>query len=62
MKTIRSFRKVCESCSGTGFLSEVGTSTNATRTCPACEGSGVVIVTEEDIPKLNTPSVLTVYN
>ena len=62
MKTIRTFPKVCPSYNGTGFISEVGTSTNCARMCPACQGSKVVMVTEEEVPNINALSVLTVYN
>jgi hypothetical protein len=43
----RSYSKGCESCKGSGVISEpFPTTTSITRMCPACNGSGVVIVTE----------------
>ncbi|KKP51567.1 MAG: hypothetical protein UR43_C0019G0010 [candidate division TM6 bacterium GW2011_GWF2_33_332] len=47
MKTIRTYPKVCDSCKSTGVISEPFPSTTSiTKMCPACSGSGVVIVTE----------------
>ena len=43
----RSYPIVCPSCDGTGRIPEIGISSNSTRECLACKGSGFVIVTED---------------
>jgi Zn finger protein HypA/HybF involved in hydrogenase expression len=50
MKTI-SYRIVCPSCQGLGYIRNPGfnasiTASGLTVICPACEGTKVVIVTE----------------
>jgi len=37
---------MCKTCNGNGQLSDVCNSTNPYRTCPVCNGSKIIIVTE----------------
>lgn len=34
--------QLCPKCNGEGYCPETGTSTNATRVCPVCEGSKLI--------------------
>jgi len=46
MITTRTYPKVCDSCKSAGIIPEPITGISTTRMCPACNGSGVIIVTE----------------
>jgi DnaJ-class molecular chaperone len=47
MKVTRQYNMVCISCKGSGVIQEpFPTTTAITRMCPACSGSGIVIVNE----------------
>lgn len=46
MKTMRQYLEMCKTCNGYGQLADSATSTNLYRTCPVCNGSGVITITE----------------
>ncbi len=41
-KERKNFTQLCPKCNGEGYCPEVGTSTNATRVCPVCQGAKLI--------------------
>jgi hypothetical protein len=45
---VTQYLKGCDFCNATGFVPETGLSTSVIRTCPVCNGSKVITVTESE--------------
>lgn len=44
--TTRQYNEICKECYGKGMIMDNYNSTSAGRTCPVCNGTGKVMVTE----------------
>ena len=46
MKTTRQYPDICKTCNGKGQLVDCISTTNPYRTCPVCNGTKTIIITE----------------
>ena len=46
MKITRTYPKLCDACNGDGWIPTTGTSSDTTKQCPVCKGTGIITVTE----------------